>query len=150
MSPAAVFRVLLRTGLGSVFVFTGFQKLLAPAENFAAVIETFEIVRGAPAQALARTLPWLEFVAGALFALGLWTRASASVLWAMNTVFIGVLAQALWRRLPIEQCGCFGEAVSLSPLQMLAVDAGLWALFLFFFATRNRVEPLSLDKHFNA
>lgn len=147
MRPGAWALLALRVALGSVFVVSGFQKLLAPAENFAAVIEQFELVRGAVSQALAHVVPWIEFVGGVFFALGLQTRLSLPALWLLNTGFIGVLSTALFRKLPIEQCGCFGEAVKFSPSQMLGLDILLWLLFLVFFASYRRLGPPSLDTH---
>lgn len=145
MKPAPLLLLLVRAALGGIFVVSGFQKLWTPAVNFAAVIEKFNIVHGLPVSVLAHTLPWAEFIAGVFLILGLRTRISLFVLWAMNTVFIGILSSALLRKLPIEECGCFGEAVTLSPSQMLAVDISLWFLFLFYFLVSPRVKVPSLD-----
>ena len=145
MRRAPSLLLFIRLLLGSVFVVSGFQKLWAPAANFTAVIEKFEILRGVPAAALAQTLPWAEFVAGVFLILGLRTRGALVVLWAMNTVFVGILISALWRKLPLEQCGCFGEAITLSLPQTLALDLILWGLFLVYFLAANRVTVPSLD-----
>ncbi len=142
-APALLF--LVRAAMGCVFVVSGFQKLSAPAENFAAVIEKFEILRGLPVTILAQTLPWAEFIAGVFLVLGLRTRLSLFILWVMNTIFIGILASALLRKLPIQECGCFGKAVSLSIPQMLAVDVSLWVFFLVYFLASRRIKVLSLD-----
>ena len=146
MRPVTFTQLCLRVLLGSVFIVSGFQKLISPAQNFAAVIEKFNIVPAPAASAIAQVFPWFEFVLGVLFALGLWTRASLFLLWAMNTAFIGLLSSALARKLPIDECGCFGEAVTLSPKNMLAVDIGLWFLFLIFFFAHRRVKAPSLDE----
>ena len=138
------FRLFCRVALGSVFIVSGFQKLIAPAENFASVIEKFEILRGPAAVFLSHTLPWVELLAGASFALGLWTPLSMATLWLMNTVFIGVLGSALMRKLPLEQCGCFGKDLSIPLPVMLGIDTAFWAAFLFLFLTR-RVSTPSLD-----
>ena len=135
----------LRALLGSVFVVSGFQKLISPAENFAAVIEKFQVVPAPAALVIAHTFPWFECILGVLFVLGLWTRFSLFLLWSMNTVFIGLLSSSLWRKLAIDECGCFGEAISLSPRQMLGLDVGLWFLFLTFFFVHGRVKAPALD-----
>ena len=140
----------LRVALGAVFVVSGFQKLVAPYQNFAAVIEKFELLGAAQSAILARTLPWAELIAGVFFILGFWERISLFILWAMNTVFLGALASTLARKLAIDSCGCFGEAVTLSVPQILAIDGVLWALFLvYFFANRRSIAP-GLDKNFGA
>ena len=147
MKPAPLFRLVLRVALGSVFIVSGFEKLMSPAQNFAAVIEKFEIIQGPTASALAFTMPWAELLGGILFVLGLWTTASLSALWLMNTLFLGVLASALARKLPLDQCGCFGKQVSIPLPVMLALDAALWALFLLSFLLRRKPVP-SLDSFF--
>ena len=145
MKLVSFLMLLVRLALGGVFVVSGFQKLWMPAANFAAVIEKFEIVQGPAAALLSQTLPWAEFIAGVFLILGLRTKLSLSILWTMNTVFIGILSSALWRKLPIEECGCFGEAVSLSLPKMLAVDISLWIFFLIYALFSRRVKVPSLD-----
>lgn len=130
--------MILQVLLGVVFLVSGFQKLTTPYQNFAAVIEKFEILRGSSISVLAQTLPWAEFILGVFFILGLWENLAFWGLWVMNTVFIGVLVSALTRKLPIESCGCFGEAVSLSLPKILSIDVSLWFLFLIYFLTRRR------------
>ena len=137
-------RLLCRVGLGGLFVVSGFQKLILPAENFAAVIEKFEILSGPAAAFLSHTLPWAEFFAGVFLVVGLWTPLSLAALWLMNTVFIGVLGSALARKLPLDQCGCFGKNLSIPLPVMLGLDLFIWSAFLFLFLTR-RVPTPSLD-----
>ena len=138
----------LRVLLGAVFMVSGFQKLTAPYQNFAAVIEKFEILRGPAVPWLAQTLPWAEFVLGVFLIVGLWERLSLLGLWAMNTVFLAVLASAILRKLPVQSCGCFGEAASLSLPQMLGIDALLWVLFLVYFLTGLRLALPGFDRGF--
>jgi uncharacterized membrane protein YphA (DoxX/SURF4 family) len=140
----------LRAVLGAVFAVSGFQKLVSPYQNFAAVIEKFEILKGPSVTLLAQTLPWLELAAGIFLILGFWENISLVVLWGMNTLFLGVLGSALARSLPIDSCGCFGEAVTLSLPKILALDAGLWVLFLVYFFGSRRWKVPGLDQKFSA
>ena len=142
--PLASLRVLL----GSVFVVSGFQKLTSPYQNFAVVIEQFQILKGPAATILARTLPWAEFIAGVFFVTGFWEEIALAVLWAMNTVFIGVLIFTIKRKLAIDSCGCFGDAIKLSLPQILSLDLGFWVMFLFYFLKRRSVSPPGLDQLF--
>ena len=137
--------LLIRLALGAVFAFSGWQKVTAPVQNFEAVIEGFRVISGGPAFFLAATLPWVELILGIFLFLGLWSRVSHATLWAMNTVFLGVLASALLRNLPIKECGCFGEVLSLSLPRILAVDAALWAFFLLLFVFSKKHPPACLD-----
>ncbi len=136
----------LRLLLAGVFIVSGFQKLLAPYQNFAAVVEKFQVLPPETLTPFAQALPWAEFVLGVFLAVGLWESASFFALWAMNSVFIGVLASTLARKIDIGSCGCFGEAVKFTPAQILAVDAGLWALFFVFFRFGLRAGLPALDR----
>ena len=138
----------LRLALGAVFAVSGFQKLASPYQNFAAVIEKFEVIKGAHAALLAQSLPWVEFTAGVFFMLGFWEIVSLGLLWVMNSVFLGVLASALSRKLPIDSCGCFGEAVTLSLPKILALDIFLWVLFFVYYFTSRRGRVPGLDQMF--
>ncbi len=137
----------LRVLLGAVFVVSGFQKLTTPYQNFAAVIEKFEILHGPGVVFLAQVLPWVEFMLGVFLILGLWERLSLAGLWTMNTAFIGILASAILRKLPVQSCGCFGEALTLSLPQMLSIDLVLWGFFLIYFLKGRDLGLPGLD-HF--
>ena len=149
MKPLSIFALVLRAALGAVFIVSGFQKLISPSVNFAAVIESYQIVQGPLAQLFAQFMPWVEFLAGLFFLLGLWTRVSLALLWSMNTLFIGVLSSALVRKLDIGQCGCFGKAVTFTPQQMLGLDIVFWFLFFSFFLLQKRSSPPSADRLLN-
>lgn len=138
----------MRVVLGAVFVISGFQKLTAPYQNFAAVIEKFEVLQGPSVSWLAQTLPWAEWLLGVFLILGLWERLSLAGLWGMNTVFIGILSSALIRKLPIQSCGCFGEAIPFTLPQMLCIDISLWGLFLLYFLKGQSLSLPGLDRFF--
>jgi len=65
----------------------------------------------------------------------------------MNTAFIGILASAILRKLPVQSCGCFGEALTLSLPQMLSIDLVLWGFFLIYFLKGRDLGLPGLD-HF--
>ena len=132
--------------MGAVFIVSGFQKLISPYQNFAAVAEKFELLKGPVLLLFARTLPWAEFVAGVFFVIGFWENISLFFLWAMNVTFVGVLISALARKLPIDTCGCFGDAIALSLPKILSLDIFLCSMFLLYFSTRHRHNPPGLDQ----
>ena len=141
--------IFFRISAGSVFVVSGFIKLMQPYQNFLATIQTYEILNSGAAEVLARSMPWTEFVVGVFLVLGFWSRISILVLWIFNTVFIGVISSALFRRLPIQDCGCFGDSFSLQPQQTLLLDIALWIVFMFLAAYFNRTQYFSLDNLFD-
>ena len=144
------FFMFLRLAVGSVFAVSGFIKLMQPYQNFLAIIRSYELLSGSPAVALAKTMPWAEFVVGVFLILGFWSRISILVLWVFNTVFIGVISSALIRRLPIQECGCFGDSFSLQPQQVLWLDIALWVVFMCMAACFDYTQSCSLDSYFDS
>lgn len=134
--------------IGALFLVSGFMKLIQPYQNFLLVVHNYQILNGLAAEWFARTLPWAEFVLGVFMVAGLWLRPVLLGLWAMNTMFIAALSSAMIRKLPLQECGCFGDTFSLPPQWMLAMDISLWLAFMglagFFEFTRS----FSLDKKF--
>jgi hypothetical protein len=86
---------------------------------------------------------------GVFLTLGLCLRPVILALWAMNTAFIIALASALIRRLPIQECGCFGEAFSIPPHWMLVLDILLWFVFMFMAGFFEQARSFSLDRSFD-
>src|SRR5438046_1044266 len=99
--------VLPRILVGAVFIYSGFHKASAPAQEFAAVIEAYSVVPPDWAVPFAQILPCVELIFGVFLAAGFWTHWSARVLSALLVLFIGALLSASWRGIPLENCGCF-------------------------------------------
>ena len=142
--------VILRMVSGGIFMVSGFLKVTHPYQNFVTVVESYNIVHGEAAILLARTLPWAELVLGLFVVLGLWLRPSLFLLWTMNTVFIAALSSALWRKLPLEDCGCFGGSIVLKPYQVLVMDILLWGIFLALTLLHKKASKRSLDEYFES
>ena len=145
MRPAAA---ALRAVAGALFTASGFLKLIQPHQNFQSVIETYGVISGQPAAWAARAFPWAEFLLGIFLALGLWTRSAARGLWLLVSVFLVALVSALWRRLPIGDCGCFGEAVRVNPRAMALIDVLLWLLLAWMVLRPKDFEGWGLDRLF--
>lgn len=135
-----------RLGLGGLFAYSGYLKLLQPVENFTASVRAFQVLPMEATAPAAAVLPWIELILGVFLAAGLWTRASLSGLWALNTAFVLALASAILRKLPMEECGCFGEQFSLPLPQMLALDLALWVLFLLLWRCLKAAGTYGLDR----
>ena len=99
---------------GGVFIYAGFLKASAPAEEFAYAIESYKVVPAGLAMFAALTVPWIEIYLGLFLAAGLFTAYSAYAVGAMLFGFEGLLFQALIRKLPVTSCGCFGASKSSS------------------------------------
>ena len=102
--PAIV--LLLRIGVGVLFVVAGFSKA-GHADQFAAQIAGFRILPGAVVAPMARVLPYLEMLLGLYLILGLFTRTAAWVAVVLLAAFDGAIASAVVRGMTVS-CGCFG------------------------------------------
>ncbi|UCE01362.1 MAG: DoxX family membrane protein [Candidatus Latescibacterota bacterium] len=97
--------LLLRFGLGVVFIAAALPKIAAP-DLFAADIHNYQMLPAWGVNAMALYLPWLELVVGICLVLGIWRRASAFIMAALMIVFMIALVSAAVRGLDIS-CGCF-------------------------------------------
>ena len=140
---------ILRILIGVLFVVSGFMKLMQPYQNFLLTVHSYEILNGPLAEWFAKGMPWAEFMLGVLMILGLWLRPALLGLWAMNTMFIAALSSAMIRKLPLQECGCFGESFSLPVYQMIWVDIGLWLMFMMMAGWMGHTRAFSLDKKFS-
>ncbi len=67
----------------------------------------------------------LETLLGALFMVGLRLRGAVAGTAALLTLVFSALIFYAWRWNGLEDCGCFGDYIKLSPLQSLAKNAAL-------------------------
>ena len=140
--------VVIRLIIGAFFVFSGFEKLVMPIENFQAIVESYDVLNHELAGIAALIMPWVELFAGIFTVLGLWLKASLSVLGSMTIMFAGVVGQAIVRGLPIDECGCFGEAFSLPLPAVLVMDSILCILIVILMKSLTKTSALSLDSYF--
>jgi len=130
---------------GLVFVVSGYGKLVRPYQNFLLIVESYQLIEGPMAVLTARVLPWAELFCGVFLIFGLWTRFAVRAAWVMYTMFLVVLAQALLRGLNLDECGCLGDLLMLSPGIMLMFDASVWLALLGLWHGPGRAERWSLD-----
>lgn len=109
---------IVRFALGSVFVYSGFIKLIDP-KAFAKLISHYDLVPESLLAPFAIGLPALEFLAGLglIFAV----RGSLSIIFSLLIMFVIVLWYGVLNNLYID-CGCF------SP-QEIKSHASLWHAF---------------------
>ncbi|MBI4801316.1 MAG: DoxX family protein [Elusimicrobia bacterium] len=126
--------------LGGVFIYAGFLKTVAPAEEFAYAIEAYRVVPQGFALLSALTVPWLEIYLGVFLIAGLFGRLSAGLAGALLAGFAGLLLQALLRHLPITSCGCFGASKGNSPGYELFQNLLLLGLAALAFKYGKRIS----------
>ncbi|MBI4370891.1 MAG: DoxX family protein [Elusimicrobia bacterium] len=133
-----------RLAVGAVLIYAGVSKVSAPAEEFAVVIQAYDVAPKDLAMPLAGLLPWVELFLGWSLLLGWRTRAAALGAGALFTAFLAALGLAALRGLALPNCGCFDNAVHFTVRQALGLDSLLallcWAAF------RSAPGPLSLDR----
>ena len=138
----------VRIIIGCLFLISGLGKLLEPHQNFLYVIQSYEVLPGALETAASYIVPWVEFLAGVFLVLGLWINYVLRVFLILVASFLVIVSQALVRKLPITECGCFGELFSFPLPVVLTIDSILWILLALLLFRRGATEALSLDSFF--
>src|SRR5271169_2231013 len=112
-------RILLLVGrvvLGSIFLISAYTKLHFNGNwhfgdyhfFFAMAVDSYNMLPLWAVEIMARVLPILEGLLGALLVLGVGLRWVASITSALILVFIGAMTRALILHIQIK-CGCFGN-----------------------------------------
>ena len=122
--------------LGLIFIYAAYAKLhFAGAWHlrdyyffFAMGIDSYKMLPLSVVQWMAKILPWMELVLGAMLVVGAGVRWAGLVVSALLVVFMIALAHAALGGLEIN-CGCFGNN-SVKPSTELARDVGLLAVAL--------------------
>jgi uncharacterized membrane protein YphA (DoxX/SURF4 family)/rhodanese-related sulfurtransferase len=99
--------VFCRLLLGAIFISFALSKILRPAV-FALNVVDYGMMPAVGVNLWALALPWGELVVGLFLILGIRTRAAATIIGAMNVIFIVGLVNAIFQQMPIN-CGCVGE-----------------------------------------
>ncbi|MCA9407005.1 MAG: DoxX family membrane protein [Candidatus Omnitrophica bacterium] len=137
--------ILIRVFIGGLFIVSGFNKIVNPVENFQYIVETYDIFPDVLEVVIARVVPWLELVFGIFCVLGLWLTWSLRGIFCLFVGFIIILSQAIVRKLPIDECGCFGEGLSFPMPVMLLIDTTMLTLTFLMIRNMQRTRQLSLD-----
>ncbi len=141
---SAVIRIL--TGL--LLCVSGAEKLIWPYQNFLYVVQGYQFIPSGLDVIVARVFPWIEFLAGLLLVLGLWVPHLLRVALVMFSCFILLIAQALLRKLPIEECGCFGQLISMKPQHTLVMDSLFFLGIAWALRHAKDAGRFSLDRYF--
>ncbi len=132
-----------RVLVGAVLVYAGATKAAGPAEEFAIVIGSYDLLPREMILTAAAFLPWVEMLLGWSLIFGLRLRAAAISCGALFAAFLFALASVQLKGIPLPNCGCFGDAVHFTPLQASLFDSLMLALC--FLAWKSAPASLSLD-----
>ncbi|MBL8023375.1 MAG: hypothetical protein JNK54_03720 [Elusimicrobia bacterium] len=125
---------------GGILAISGYLKAVRPTAEFAATLESYWIFPAFLVFPAAKAVPWVELLVGMALVVGFFTRGSALVAAGLYATFVAVLAQSIIRKLPMADCGCFGQVgPHLNPMQALTLDAVLliFCLLILFDQARR-------------
>ena len=142
------FFVIARILVGSLFVVSGFEKLIGPQQNFLYVVQSYELFGAFLENTIAYIMPWIEFFLGVFFVLGFCFKWVSRAVRVLFTGFMVVVCQAIMRCLQITECGCFGELISF-PLNVVRIFDCTFLILLSILAQKEeRANVFSLDHYF--
>ena len=135
--------------VGLLFIFSGLVKINDPLGFSYKLEEYFEVFHISFLNGFALTLSIilcsLEIILG--FALLIGVRA-VSVAWGLLLliVFFAFLTFYSAYFQVVQTCGCFGDAIPLTPWQSFSKDLVLLLLILILFQQRKNIQPLFAPK----
>ncbi len=134
-------QITLRVIVGGVFIYSSIGKLFSP-EEFAKIIYNYDFLPLFLINIFAITLPYIQFIAGALLIFGVFKKGNSVILISLLFVFLIALIQAYVRGLDIN-CGCFSldiEASKNDILRRIIEDAILLipVVIIFIFSDKKQ------------
>lgn len=134
---------------GLLFVFSGLIKANDPT-GFGYKLQEYFLVFGTDflndyATQLAIVICGLEILLGALLLLGFWARTVAWGLLLLILFFTFLTFYSAFFEV-VTSCGCFGDAIPLTPWQSFGKDLVLLALIVIIFTNRQYIRPVTTNR----
>lgn len=134
---------------GLLFIFSGLIKANDPT-GFGYKLEEYFHVFGTHflndySVTIAIAICGLEILLGALLLLGFWGRTVAWGLLLLIIFFTFLTFYSAFFEV-VTSCGCFGDAIPLTPWQSFGKDLVLLALILIIFSNREALRPVIASK----
>ena len=134
-----------RAVVGLLFIFSGLIKANDPLGFGYKLQEYFEVFHisffNDYAPAIAILLCTLEIVLGALLLLGFWARQVAWGILVLIVFFTFLTFYSAFFEV-VTSCGCFGDAIPLTPWQSFSKDLILLALIIVIFRQHEHIQPI--------
>ncbi|MFA4871192.1 MAG: BT_3928 family protein [Pedobacter sp.] len=135
-----------RIFVGILFIFSGLIKANDPLGFGYKLQEYFEVFRmsflGEFATGIAVLLCVLEIVLGALLLFGFWSKKVTGGL-LLVIIFFTFLTFVSAAFKVVTSCGCFGDAIPLTPWQSFSKDLVLLVLIIYLFMQHKLIKPLT-------
>lgn len=137
-----------RIFVGVLFIFSGLIKAndtLGFGYKLEEYFDVFHLSFLSPyATGMAMLLCVLEIVLGALLLLGFWRKQVATGLLGI-IIFFTFLTFVSAAFKVVTSCGCFGDAIPLTPWQSFSKDLVLLLLIVYLFIYRSQIKPLAVN-----
>ncbi len=137
--------IISRAVVGLLFIFSGLIKANDPLGFGYKLQEYFEVFHisffNDFAPAIAILLCTLEIVLGALLLLGFWARQVAWGILVLIVFFTFLTFYSAFFEV-VTSCGCFGDAIPLTPWQSFSKDLILLSLIIVIFRQREHIRPM--------
>lgn len=132
--------------VGLLFIFSGLIKANDPLGFGYKLQEYFEVFHisflNDWSTGIAIILCVLEIVLGALLLFGFWIKQVTKGLLAI-IIFFTFLTFVSAAFKVVTSCGCFGDAIPLTPWQSFAKDLVLLAMIVYLFIHRAKIQPFT-------
>ena len=134
--------------VGVLFIFSGLIKANDPLGFGYKLQEYFEVFHlgflNDWATAIAIFLCVLEIVLGALLLFGFWRNQVTKGLLAI-IIFFTFLTFISAAFKVVTSCGCFGDAIPLTPWQSFGKDLILLVLIVYLYLNRDKINPITIN-----
>ncbi|MBC7615497.1 MAG: DoxX family protein [Pedobacter sp.] len=134
--------------VGLLFIFSGLIKVNDPLGFGYKLQEYFEVFHlnflSGWATGIAIVLCVLEIVLGALLLFGFWRNQITKGLLAL-IIFFTFLTFVSAAFKVVTSCGCFGDAIPLTPWQSFSKDLVLLVLIIYLFIHREKINPITTN-----
>lgn len=138
-----IITLILRILLGSVFIFSGIVKLY-PIEPFEFNFVEIGVSSWAFAPYFARGVIAFEVFLGLLLISGYnLKRITLPATFALLVLFTGYLFFQLYKEGNVDNCGCFGTFLEMTPIQSIVKNAVLLALTIYLFFAKPHILAYS-------
>ena len=135
-----------RIFVGVLFIFSGLIKANDPLGFGYKLQEYFDVFHlsflGDLATGIAILLCVFEIVLGALLLFGFWSKKVTGGLLAV-IIFFTFLTFVSAAFKVVTSCGCFGDAIPLTPWQSFSKDLVLLVLIIYLFINHSLIKPLT-------
>jgi uncharacterized membrane protein YphA (DoxX/SURF4 family) len=140
-----IFLAFCRIFVGVLFIFSGLIKANDPTGFGYKLQEYFEVFHitflNDYAVAIAIVLCTLEIILGGLLLLGFWAKKVISGLLLLIIFFTFLTFYSAYFKV-VTSCGCFGDAIPLTPWQSFSKDLVLLILIGILFMNRKHLYPV--------